>query len=232
MRRHYLVEAGWEAISAVQGFGRSHRSNQKQPPEVILLSTNVKGEVRFTATIASRLASLGAITKGQRDTGNNGLFQEDTNNFSSQYAKTALIEFYQALYRSGIDGISAAEFSAFTGLKLTDSEGNLRDDLPKMTTFLNRLLALPINLQNRLFADFEARIDLRIAQAKANGSYERGVETLWADGGFEIIDSKILETLTAGGETICYAIDKLKKPHILTVSDANSRISENLSLTS
>jgi hypothetical protein len=228
LRRHYLVEAGWEAISAVQGFGRSHRSNQKQPPEVILLTTTVKGEVRFTSTIAARLSSLGAITKGQRDTGNNGLFKEDTNNFSSQYAKTALIEFYQALYRHGIDGISAGEFSAFTGLKLTDTEGNLRDDLPKMTTFLNRLLALPINLQNRLFADFEERINRRIAQAKANGSYERGVETLWADGGFEIIESKILETHTAGGETICYAIDKLKKPRILTVNDAKSRIDAGL----
>ena len=97
MRRHYLVESGFQAIVAVQGFGRTHRSNQAHPPEVVLVTTNVKGEYRFTATIASRLGQLGAISKGQRDTANNGLFDEEVNNFSSQYAKVALGEFFADL---------------------------------------------------------------------------------------------------------------------------------------
>ena len=33
LRRHYLVEAGFEPIVACQGVGRSHRSNQAQPPD-------------------------------------------------------------------------------------------------------------------------------------------------------------------------------------------------------
>src|SRR3546814_10867803 len=31
-RIHYLLEAGWKADAAIQGFGRTNRTNQKQPP--------------------------------------------------------------------------------------------------------------------------------------------------------------------------------------------------------
>jgi predicted RNA methylase len=40
LRRHYLVQSGWEASNAVQSLGRSHRSNQTQPPTFILTTTN------------------------------------------------------------------------------------------------------------------------------------------------------------------------------------------------
>ncbi len=219
LRRHYLVEAGFEPIVACQGVGRSHRSNQAQPPEIVLLTSDVKGELRFTATIASRLSSLGAITKGQRNTGNNGLFRGILD-FTSPYAKSALAEFFADMNAQGIDGISPAEFAEYTGLKLLNKDGNLSDNLPKMNTFLNRLLALKIDLQNRLFADFEQRILERIAQAKANGTFERGVQTIWAEGGFEVVDTQLLSTHSSGGETICYAIDKLNKPKQISVERA------------
>ncbi|MHC4180315.1 MAG: strawberry notch C-terminal domain-containing protein, partial [Planctomycetota bacterium] len=31
-RRHYLLQAGWRADVAIQGLGRTHRSNQAQAP--------------------------------------------------------------------------------------------------------------------------------------------------------------------------------------------------------
>jgi hypothetical protein len=220
LRRHYLLESGFSAIGAVQGLGRTHRANQAQPPEVVLLTTNIKGELRFTSTISSRLASLGAITRGQRDTGNSGLFNEDTNNFSSQYAKSALGEFFADLRRDDIGGISLGEFCNYTGLRLVNDNGQLLDTLPQMNTFLNRLLALPIGLQNILFAEFERRISERIEQAKAAGSYERGVETLFCDGGFEVVETQILNTHSSGAETICYSIDKFNKPYLVSIDNA------------
>ena len=42
-----------------------------------------------------------------------------------------------------------------TGLKLMDANG-IKDDLPPITTFLNRLLALTIELQGILFSAFRA----------------------------------------------------------------------------
>src|SRR6202043_1660753 len=32
LRVHYLLEAGWKADTAIQGLGRSNRTNQAQPP--------------------------------------------------------------------------------------------------------------------------------------------------------------------------------------------------------
>jgi len=68
-RIHYLLEPGWKADAAVQGLGRSHRSAQVCEPMFKVMATDVQGEKRFISTIARRLDTLGALTKGQRQTG-------------------------------------------------------------------------------------------------------------------------------------------------------------------
>ncbi|WP_048326920.1 strawberry notch C-terminal domain-containing protein, partial [Crocosphaera watsonii] len=65
LRKHYLLEAGWTASEAIQGLGRTHRSNQAQPPIFCPVTTNINGEKRFISSISRRLDSLGALTKGQ-----------------------------------------------------------------------------------------------------------------------------------------------------------------------
>ena len=184
-RVHYLLEPGWRADQAIQGLGRTHRTHQASAPLFRPVATDVKGERRFIATIARRLDSLGAITRGQRDSqtamGNHGqaLFRA-SDNLESLYAKTALRQFYMALFRGVIEGWSIAAFEDATGLKLVH-EGALKEELPPMPRFLNRLLALPIDEQNALFAALEERIAANIEQAVEAGSYEVGVETVRAD---------------------------------------------------
>src|SRR3546814_7261547 len=78
-RIHYLLEVGWKADAAIQGFGRSHRTNQKQPPRYRPVSTDVKAQKRFISTIARRLDSLGAMTRGQRQTGGQNMFRPEDN---------------------------------------------------------------------------------------------------------------------------------------------------------
>ena len=65
-RIHYLLEPGWRADQAIQGLGRTHRTHQASAPLFRPVTTDVKGERRFIATIARRLDSLGAITRGLR----------------------------------------------------------------------------------------------------------------------------------------------------------------------
>ena len=108
-RIHYLLEPGWRADAAIQGLGRSNRTNQKQPPVFRPVATDVKGEKRFLSTIARRLDTLGAITRGQRQTGGQGLFRAD-DNLESPYAKAALRQFYQLLHAGKIAGCSLTEF--------------------------------------------------------------------------------------------------------------------------
>ena len=184
-RIHYLLEPGWRADQAIQGLGRTHRTHQASAPLFRPVTTDVKGERRFIATIAKRLDSLGAITRGQRDSqtamgsGDQALFRE-SDNLESIYAKAALRRFYIALWRGHIEGWSLDRFEDATGLKLV-YEGNLKEELPPMPRFLNRLLALPIDEQNQLFAELEERIAANIEQAMEAGAYEVGVETVRAD---------------------------------------------------
>ncbi|GAA3276469.1 hypothetical protein GCM10020258_56860 [Sphingomonas yabuuchiae] len=68
-RIHYLLEPGWRADAAIQGLGRTHRTHQAAAPLFRPVSTDCRGERRFISTIARRLDSLGALTRGQRQTG-------------------------------------------------------------------------------------------------------------------------------------------------------------------
>ena len=179
LRVHYLLEPGWKADAAIQGLGRTNRTNQAQPPLFRPVATNVKAEKRFLSTIARRLDTLGAITRGQRQTGGQGFFRPE-DNLESPYARDALRQLYLLLFQGKVEGCSLNVFEDATGLRLTD-EGGLRDELPPITTFLNRLLALTIELQNILFTAFEQLLATRIEGAIASGTYDVGLETLTAD---------------------------------------------------
>ena len=111
LRVHYLLEPGWKADAAIQGLGRTNRTNQAQPPLFRPISTNVKAEKRFLSTIARRLDTLGAITRGQRQTGGQGLFRPE-DNLESLYARDALRQLYLLIVRGKIEGCSLQCFEA------------------------------------------------------------------------------------------------------------------------
>ena len=179
LRVHYLLEPGWKAAAAIQGLGRTNRTNQAQPPLFRPIATDVKAEKRFLSTIARRLDTLGAITRGQRQTGGQGLFRPE-DNLESPYARDALRQLYLLLARGKVEGCSLQMFEEATGLSLMDANG-IKDELPPITTFLNRLLALTIDLQGVLFTTFEQLLNARIEGAIASGTYDMGLETLKAE---------------------------------------------------
>lgn len=224
LRVHYLLEAGWKADNAIQGFGRTNRTNQKQPPLFRPVTTDVKAQKRFISTIARRLDTLGAITRGQRQTGGQGLFRPE-DNLESQYARDALRQLYRLLYAGKVEGCSLFAFEQATGLRLSDDIG-LKDELPPITTFLNRMLALTIDLQNVLFTAFEDLLTTRIEGAIASGTYELGLETLQAES-FTITDRSIIYTHPGTtAETRLLTIKRKDRNRPITLDDALDRLSE------
>ncbi len=179
-RVHYLLEPGWRADNAIQGLGRSNRTNQSCPPLFRPVATDVKGEKRFLSTIARRLDTLGAITKGQRQTGGQGMFRSE-DNLESPYARAALRQLYRQIVRGEIEECSLTEFQQQTGLSLLDSDGSVREELPPMSRFLNRVLALTIAKQNSIFGVFETVMAQMLEGLRASGGLDIGVETLQAD---------------------------------------------------
>ncbi|WP_372787013.1 strawberry notch-like NTP hydrolase domain-containing protein, partial [Phenylobacterium sp.] len=181
-RVHYLVEPGWRADAAIQGLGRSHRTNQAVAPLFRPVTTDIHGEKRFTSTIARRLDSLGALTRGERRTAGNGLFRAE-DNLESPWAHRALQAFYVALHFGNVPAMDRETFEAKTALRLLDHEGNLKasDDMPPMNTFLNRLLALRIADQNALFAAFDEILSGILERAPPPRARARGRAASAAD---------------------------------------------------
>jgi predicted RNA methylase len=222
LRVHYLLEAGWKADTAIQGLGRSNRTNQAQPPLFRPIATDVKAEKRFLSTIARRLDTLGAITKGQRQTGGQGLFRAD-DNLESVYARAALRQLYLLIFTGKVEGCSLQMFEDATGLRLTDNDGSLREDQPPITTFLNRLLALTIDLQSTLFGVFDGLLQAKVEGAMASGTYDIGVETIIAES-LLVTDRRTLYTHPqSGAETSVFTITRRDRNRPFTLAEALER---------
>ena len=218
LRVHYLLEPGWKADAAIQGLGRTNRTNQAQPPLFRPISTDVKAEKRFLSTIARRLDTLGAITRGQRQTGGQGLFRPE-DNLESHYARDGLRQLYLLLVRGKVDGCSLQMFEDATGLSLMDSTG-IKDELPPITTFLNRLLALTIDLQGVLFTAFERLLNAKIEGAIASGSYDVGLETLQAES-FVVTDRRTIHVHPGtGAEARLLTITQRQRNRPVTLAEA------------
>ena len=112
--------------------------------------------------------------------GDASLFRAE-DNLESPHALSALRLMYLSIHHDHVPGWSEQRFTEATGLVLSDSEGGLKDSLPPMPRFLNRLLALPIDDQNDLFGHFQARLDAVIQAARDAGVYNQGVEAIIAD---------------------------------------------------
>ena len=223
LRVHYLLEPGWKADAAIQGLGRTNRTNQAQPPLFRPIATDVKAEKRFLSTIARRLDTLGAITRGQRQTGGQGLFRPE-DNLESHYARDALRQLYLLLVRGKVEGCSLQMFEDATGLSLMDSNG-IKDELPPITTFLNRLLALTIELQGILFTAFEQLLNAKIEGAIASGTYDLGLETLRAES-FAVTDRNTIHVHPGtGAETRLLTITQRIRNRPVTLDEAMGLLS-------
>lgn len=198
-RVHYLLEPGWRADNAIQGLGRTHRMHQACPPIFRLVTTDCRGERRFISTIARRLDSLGALTRGQRQTGGQNLF-DPGDNLESDHAKEALVSWFHLLHAGKLTSTSLANFQYRTGLTLEAEGGRLREELPPIQRWLNRILALPIGLQNAIFEEYLSLVETRINAAREAGTLDIGVETIRAER-LTIVEDQVIRRDPISGAT-------------------------------
>lgn len=178
-RVHYILQPGWQADKAVQGFGRTHRTNQAVEPHYVLPTTNLKAQKRFVSSIARRLDQLGALTRGQREATSQGMFTA-SDNLESGYASSALKTFFTDLYQGKTD-LSFQDVAKQMGLNLLDENASLSESkIPDIPQFLNRLLSLKTDMQNVVFGEFEKRLIETVEYAKQHGLYDVGLQTMTA----------------------------------------------------
>ncbi|MBK1718143.1 strawberry notch C-terminal domain-containing protein [Thiocystis violacea] len=198
-RYHYILQPGWRADGAVQGFGRTHRTNQASAPHYVLPTTDLQAQKRFVSSIARRLDQLGALTRGQREATSQGLFSA-ADNLESQYARDSLLILFRDLHAQRTP-LSFADVCKQMGLKLLDKDGTLIEGkIPDVPQFLNRLLSLTTDMQDAVFDQFEARLVEAVEYAKQQGLYDEGLKTLRAASIVKTAD-EVVYTHSTGAET-------------------------------
>lgn len=219
-RSHYLVQAGWRADKAIQGFGRTHRTNQATAPIFHLVTTDLEGQRRFISSIARRLAQLGALTKGERRAGESGMFSA-RDNLESNEATAALGALWRDIQSNRIETIVGRDFEQQTGLKLRDLNGESTQP-PPITQFLNRLLSLKFDMQNHVFGEFNDRLNTAIDRAAAAGTLDVGTETLKADRLTKEDDRIVHTDAQSGAETRYVRLKVENKTDPATFTDVSN----------
>lgn len=208
-RVHITLELSWSADQQMQTFGRTHRTNQESAPKYILLSSDVGGEKRFSATIARRLASLGALTRGQQDAAGAGTIANY--NFETPEGESALLTIFNHVKgHKEIPGIDEPiETFLEMGLFKKDTDGKITysqsicQDVPK---FFNRIMFLDIERQNALFDFFMVNFEAQVARAKEEGLFDEGVSDIKNISNVKHVENTVVRTDENG---IATSIDHL-----------------------
>ena len=182
-REHIAAELKWSADKQLQDFGRSHRTNQASPPVYILIYTELGGEKRFSTSIARRLASTGALNKGDRRANQIGGLERF--NLESKEGRAAL----KIVYDRILNGfqipalVDAKQALSDMGLLTKSESGELsiqEGEKQNIVRFFNRLLSLEVDRQKALFEYFYKTYAETIEHLKASGKYDLGLEDIKA----------------------------------------------------
>ena len=223
-RVHITLELGWSADKQMQCFGRTHRSDQAFPPEYVLLSTELGGEKRFSSTIARRLASLGALTKGDRGAADNTDWRRY--NFETDEGKNALCLMYKRIVAGeNVKGLKSPKqaLREIGLLVVRDGKEEIRkEDQYNVPRFLNRILALDVEPQNALFDYFAELFDQTVRYAKATGTYDEGVTDIKALA-IRLGEAPVVVHLdkVTGAETVLYTLEVDRPAETVSFERAN-----------
>ena len=178
-RVFYAFQLSWSADQQMQAFGRVHRSNQTSAPIIRLVLLDLAGQRRLVNAVSKRLAALGALTKGERHSLASDLFRPE--DVTDEYGKAALARLYREI-------LSGRHAEAGIGLRTLDRMGVLDKDkaavresyVSNVEQFLNRIMVLHVDLQNRIFERFHERYVEAVEVAKRQSAFDFGVEEIRA----------------------------------------------------
>lgn len=191
-RMHIMMEMPDTAEKLMQQIGRSHRSNEVAPPELVLVMTGLGGDKKSAALIARRMQAMGALTQGdQRSSGQLGgdffdLGIDDGPGAAAARAVAELLNRWQLPALSGclIDPPSVIQ-EAYPGptsehvwrgfatahhstcwLRMERLQGS--SDV--VVTFFNCLMGATVLAQRHIYAVFSACLEYFTSEARRQGT--------------------------------------------------------------
>ena len=219
----YCVEPGWSSARCVQGMGRVHRANQACPPELVLVTTNLKAQRRFLSTIARRLDQLGALTKGQRQTASQGLLSSEFN-LETPLSRASLHNWFVDLYRGEgravASGVTPALVEEQMGIKVLDADGQLNvGAVPDVPKFLNRLLSLQTGAMDAVFDSWYGYLEEATEAAREAGTLDVGVETIRAERTVKTDERLVYTHPRSGATTQVVTLELTRRTEIVDWSE-------------
>jgi hypothetical protein len=209
-RNHYIVEIPWRSIDAIQGMGRTHRTNQRQPPHYILATTNLPCERRFFSILVKRLDDLGSLTRGQRDaTATNDLFGS-VDDLQGPYGREALKHIMMLFADGSFPHMTAADLYEQMGIdalavkQFFESNGKRGQNI-HINRFLTRLLGVDVDaqggMQKLLLDALVGTIEDKKADAIAKGTYDAGLQLIEGRSIRKIDDEVLVRSAASNQQT-------------------------------
>ncbi|MEN6358164.1 MAG: strawberry notch-like NTP hydrolase domain-containing protein [Armatimonadota bacterium] len=198
-RLHIVFDIGWQTKGTLQGFGRTHRSDEVIGPEILLMGVDIAGYKRFLSSLASKLSMLGALQRGDRSSAGAGeLAKYDFNSREGMMAARAALASLpnDTLKKMGISDNPEKWPTSPTGL---------------LKQFFNRMMVLPVNEQNDLYRAFEMSFVDQINAAKLAGTYDQTVQDIKAEKIKKVSEQVIRTDPTSGAQTKYYHLNATVK---------------------
>jgi predicted RNA methylase len=222
-RTHIVLEPSWSADQQMQKFGRTHRTNQANAPEYVLVASDLGGEKRFISAIASRIASLGALTRGERKAGGGAAEMLARYNLEGKYGEAAKQAWFKALNGgqailqddvtvnlpkppAELEEMNREDLARMLGVLREGQSGNTINDSLSLKQFLNHVLNLPTDVQQLTFNYFMELFDRIIETVKQAGAYDEGTQELKALRA-EVTDKDVIRRGESGAATNHLSID-------------------------
>ncbi|XP_022227076.2 protein strawberry notch-like [Drosophila obscura] len=196
-RLHIVLELSGNLDQALQQLGRTHRSNQLNSPEYVLVIADLIGERRTASTVAERLKSLGAvISDNRRSTDDTDLAQIDLKNVhgpSSLYHVIQQMAGKRPIDPSELPRTYTGNFRADCGAALGNvgvlnveigQNGveiySVAKNASNIDRFIHRVRGCCVEMQSAIFQFFIDNMYRRIAQMKRSGCFNIGLLDLRA----------------------------------------------------
>jgi protein-L-isoaspartate O-methyltransferase len=178
-RVFYAFQLSWSADQQMQAFGRVHRSNQSSAPVIRLVLLDLAGQKRLVNAVSKRLAALGALTKGERQSLSSDLFRPE--DVTDAYGKAALSRLYREIQTGRLND-QRLGLSTLERMGVLDKEKNaVRENYASnVEHFLNRIMVLHVESQNLIFELFHERYVAAVEAAKRQSAFDFGVEEIRA----------------------------------------------------
>lgn len=177
-RVHITLDITPDIVGFTQQLGRTNRTNQISLPIYILIQMGIAGEARIAYTINKKMKSLGAITRGNR-------------NASTEIPS---IETHAVALKLFLREVKDERHHQWAELKPWMDWLDFGDKHPTIKQFLNRIVSLPIDVQEFVCNAFFEKVQEVVLTEKESGKFDRGLLNIETSEIRQLQDPEVLFT--------------------------------------